>query len=48
MFEMLKQAPRAKETGNDLRAWPQLTRSESEGWLGVRDDFRNWVMANAA
>ncbi len=20
----------------------------SEGWLAVRDDFRNWVMANAA
>jgi hypothetical protein len=26
---------------------PKLTRSVSEGWLGVRDDFRNWLLTAA-
>jgi hypothetical protein len=26
---------------------PKLARSASEGWLGVRDDFRNWLMTAA-
>ena len=25
-----------------MPAWTKLTRSVSEVWLGVRDDFRNW------
>jgi hypothetical protein len=27
---------------------PKLARSASEGWLGVRDDFRNWLIREAA
>jgi hypothetical protein len=26
---------------------PKLARSASEGWLGVRDDFRNWLIRAA-
>jgi hypothetical protein len=26
---------------------PKLARSASEGWLGVRDDFRNWLVTAA-
>jgi hypothetical protein len=27
--------------------WPKLARMASEGWLGVRDDFRNWLIRAA-
>jgi hypothetical protein len=29
-------------------AWPKLARSASEGWLAALDDFRNWLIREAA
>jgi hypothetical protein len=28
--------------------WPKLARRASEGWLAALDDFRNWLVRDAA
>ena len=41
-----RRLPRVGERSEPTQ--PKLARSASEGWLGVRDDFRNWFVRNAA